>query len=81
MKEKVLITLLIGSICLNFYLTVNMRTEGAAFEDLLVIPQQQSNNTLFTSSMEVKKCNIPDWISCPPAVILTAYAKLIQLGL
>ena len=43
-----------------------------AHNSLLKIPQRQSNYTVMTSSMEIKWDDIPDWISCPPAVIVSS---------
>ena len=69
MKATVLFTLIAGSTILMLYLNMQMRTEGMTHDALLMIPQRLSNFTVLASNMEVKKNDIPDWISCPPAVI------------
>ena len=70
MKATVLTTLIVVSTLIVLYLTGQMKTKGLMHEDLIMIPRRQSNYTVLSSSMELKKLNIPDWISCPPAVIL-----------
>lgn len=70
MKTTVLI---VCSTFLIFYLTLKMRIDRLAGKDLLMIPQRQSEYKVLTSSMKVKKSDIPDWISCPPAVIKFSY--------
>ena len=53
------------------YLTAKMRKEGPnRMHANDRIPQRQSNYTVLSAAMEVRWDDIPNWISCPPAVIL-----------
>ena len=46
------------------------RTETTITLDrLLRIPRRLSNYSVLTANMEVRLDDIPNWISCPPAVI------------
>ena len=89
LKPSLFFTLLVGSIIIMilFNSTVRKerkvgpeRTSTIAHDRLLKIPRRPSNYTLLTSSMEVKWDDIPDWISCPPAVIIPSSA-LVRLKL
>ena len=51
----------------------SIREDNYQFDNLTRIPRRQSNFTILNSKvnpMEFKLGDIPDWISCPPAVIL-----------
>mgnify|MGYP006975986651 FL=1 len=67
-------TQFIGISLIMIYLSVTMvkeSSERTMDQDLLWrIPQRQCNYTVMTSSMMVKEADIPDWISCPPPVIV-----------
>ena len=66
--------------------TVKLRKDGPermttiAYDRLLKIPRRPSNYTVLTSSMEVRLDDIPDWISCPPAVIIP-YSRSDKINL
>ena len=66
MKALILITLIVGSTFIMLFLTIQMRLDGLTPDVFpLKIPPRQSNHT----NMQVKKSDIPHWISCPQAVI------------
>ena len=74
LNTSIFLAIIVLSILFMFNQTVKFEIEGpgmsSGLDGLYKIPQRQSNYTVLTSSMEVKMSDIPDWISCPPAVKL-----------
>ena len=74
-------TIIIGSsLIITFY---RLKASERTIDNLTRIPRRQSNFTILNSKvnpMEFKLGDIPDWISCPPAVIL-AVKKSNQFNL
>ena len=80
-KVPIFLCLFIGCILILFYQTVKLRSKGPSHDKQLRIPRRPSNHSVMISSMEVTRSDIPDWISCPPAVTIDLMVKLVLLWL
>ena len=62
--------IIVSSLIITFH---RWKASERTIDNLTRIPRRQSNYTILNSKvspMEFKLGDIPDWISCPPAVIL-----------